>query len=231
MKHILITSTLFISMLMYSYTAVAQEESTKRPDPEHPVGENLEVPLDWEVRLDHSKDDVIIGADKESSDIYFVTMTPGWHITTGPAAIFYHPESTAEKAFQASATIHLFDPGKRNEGFGIFVGGKNLDNEEQSYLYFLIRNSGEFLIKRREGDDTHVVQNWTEHASIATFNEDTESSVENTLAITVGEEEVIFHINGEQVTTVAQTDIQTDGIVGLRVNHSLNLHISDLKVD
>ncbi len=45
--------------------------------------------------------------------------------------------------------------------YGLFVGGQDLEGDDQKYLYFLIRRSGEFLIKTRAGDETSVVHPWT----------------------------------------------------------------------
>ena len=202
-----------------------------RPDPENP-GENLAVPSDWKVRLDRPNPDVVIGDNAEESDIFFVNMAPGWHITTGPAAIFYHPQSTAEGNYTATADIHLFEPGERREAFGLIIGGNNLDAENQTYDYFLIRNSKEYLIKRRTGNDTATIQDWTGSDAIIPYTENTEGpSVLNTLSVQVGAEDVAFMINDLEVTRVPRSEIQTDGLVGLRVNHALNLHVADFKVE
>ena len=101
-------------------------------------------PADWKVRFDRPASD---------SDLYFVDMPPGWHITTGPSCILYNPANTVSGSFRVDAKIFLF-PGDRREGFGIFVGGADLDNENQSYLYFLIRKDGRYLVKRRTGSET-----------------------------------------------------------------------------
>lgn len=203
----------------------------QQPDPDKPVPENLAVPSEWEVRLDNPDDDVTIGADSESSDIYFVNMKPGWHITTGPRAIFWHPASDAEGTYRAHTKIYLFDPEGRNEAFGLFFGGQNLKEENQTYTYFLLRNSGEYLIKKRIGDDTEVVKDWTKTTAMSVYDESTESSVPNTLSIEVGEDEVRFFVNGEQVDTMPKDGLDTEGFVGLRVNHRLNLHIEDFGVE
>jgi len=212
--------------LLCSTVVIAQN----RPDPEVPQGENLEVPDGWEVRLDRDMDDVIISSDADSADIYFVNMTPGWHITSGPAAIYYHPGNTAAGEYKLSATLHLFDPGNRNrEAFGIFLGGTDLAGEDQRYLYFLIRNTGEFLIKERIGSETEVIQNWTSADSINLFTEDmNDSSAENTLSVSVSGSKLLFSINNNEVASVTAGNYPTDGLYGLRVNHSINLHISEL---
>jgi len=212
--------------LLCSTVVIAQN----RPDPEVPQGENLEVPDGWEVRLDRDMDNVIISSDADSADIYFVNMTPGWHITSGPAAIYYHPGNTAAGEYKLSATLHLFDPGNRNrEAFGIFLGGTDLAGEDQRYLYFLIRNTGEFLIKERIGSETEVIQNWTSADSINLFTEDmNDSSAENTLSVSVSGSKLLFSINNNEVASVTAGNYPTDGLYGLRVNHSINLHISEL---
>ncbi len=201
-----------------------------QPDPATPDGENLMVPESWKVRLDRPNLDIVIGAEADSSDIFFVNMTPGWHITTGPAAIFYHPDMVAKKNYTLESTMYLFDPGERREAYGMFMGGQDMEGDDIVYDYFLLRNSGEFLIKRRTGSETSILQDWTASEAVNMFGPDTESSVENRLRVDVGEQEVAFSVNGTEVASVPRDQVMTDGIAGLRINHALNVHVSDLKV-
>ncbi|MDR9419256.1 hypothetical protein [Gracilimonas sp.] len=215
-----------ILMLICSSLAMAQN----RPDPNVPQGENLEVPEGWEVRLDREMEEVLIGSNPDSADIYFVNMTPGWHISTGPAGIYYHPANTAEGNFEITSELHFFDPGERNrEAYGIFLGGKNLDNENQSYLYFLLRNTGEYLIKERIGSETETLQGWTASDVINVYEDGMDdSSVRNVVRTVVSGSDITFHINGTEVASLPASSYDTDGMYGLRVNHSINLHVSDL---
>lgn len=201
-----------------------------RPDPQNPDGEEGATPPSWEVRLDKPSDDVVIGADKETADIWFVNMTPGWHITTGPAAILYHPANTDSGAYSVTAKIYLFDPGERREAYGVFFGGQGLDGEDIQYDYFLLRNTGEFLIKRRTGAGTSLIQDWTAHEAIQIYGPDSESSVENNLRVDVMAEEVAFSVNGAEVARMPRADLLTDGIAGLRINHALNVHVAEIAV-
>ena len=211
-------------LLLMPAVALAQ------PDPQNPEGENLATPPTWTVRLDRPNPDVVIGADAESADIFFVNMTPGWHVTTGPAAIFYHGESMAHGDYRLEATIHLFDPGERREAYGVFMGGQNLDADDISYDYFLLRNTGEFLVKRRTGAETSLIQDWTAHESIKTYGEGSESSEKNQLTVEVSGDMVTFSVNGAEVANMPRSEVNTEGMVGLRINHALNVHISDLSV-
>lgn len=211
-------------ILAVPLTAFAQ------PDPNAPEGENLTTPPTWEVRLDRPNPEATVGSEQGEVDIWFVNMTPGWHITTGPAAIFYHPESTASGNYRLEATIHLFDPGERLEAYGVFMGGTDLEGDEIAYDYFLLRNNGEFLIKRRTGAETSVIHEWTAAESVGVYGPETESSVANNLAVDVGETEVVFSVNGAEVATVPRDSVHTDGIAGLRINHALNVHVSTLSI-
>lgn len=188
--------------------------------PKAPAQE-LERPDDWKVRLDR--------AGASESDLYFVAMPPGWHITTGPAGIFYDPARTATGTYRLSAEVHLF-PGERLEGVGVFFGGRQLDGPDQAYTYFLIRKDGRFLVKTRHGGETEVVVPWTEHAAIVR-HDGGEDAVKNVLAVEVGSDEVRFYVNGERVTSIPRSELDCDGGVGLRVNHGLNVHVSTLTVE
>ncbi len=188
------------------------------------------VPESWKVRLDRPNPELVVGADQDSVDIFFVNMTPGWHITTGPAAIFYHPDLVASGGYTLESTIHLFDPGERREAYGVFLGGQKLEDDEIKYDYFLLRNSGEFLIKRRTGSETSIIQDWTASQSINVFGPETEGSVKNHLRIDALEDMVAFSINGIEVASFSRDQMMIDGTVGLRINHALNVHISDLMV-
>ena len=52
----------------------------------------------------------------------------------------------------------------------------------------------------------------------------------NVLAAEVMNDEVRFFVNDREVTRIARNGLSLDGVVGLRVNHGLNLHIARLDV-
>ncbi len=198
-------------------------------DGSKPQGENLKVPNGWEWRFDKAGADVNVGSDSESADVFFVNMTPGWHITTGPAGIYYHAENKAEGDFTLDSKIYLFDTkGRNREAFGLFIGGQGLKSDDQSYIYFLLRNTGEFLIKKRTGSETSTIKGWTKTDAMTMFTEETESTAENNFQVKVAGNEIIFSLNGEVLSSMEKGELNTDGHYGFRVNHSINLHISSL---
>jgi hypothetical protein len=225
---------LSLALLVLAATPLAAQQS-QRPDPLVPQGENLAVPEGWAIRFDaphadHPRDHApTVGADS-TADVFFVNMTPGWHVTTGPAGVFYHPASTASGTYRAESMIHLFDPSARREAFGLLVGGQDLDGDAPRYDYFVIRQGGEFLIKRRDGDSTSTLVPWTAHDAIVSYHEG-DGAVANTLAVEVGEAEVAFSVNGAEVARLPRAEVRTDGVVGLRINHGLNLHVETFGVE
>jgi len=180
-------------------------------------------PKSFKVRWDSP------GADTAKAS--FVTMSPGWHLTTGPnSGIFYDPSWTATGNYKAESVIHLFDPPKGHaESYGIFVGGKDLEGAGQSYLYFLLRTDGQYLVKQRTGKAVKDVVAPTASPAIKPFVAGKES-VANTLAIAAGAETVDFLINGTKVASKPRKELAVDGTAGLRANHMLNLHVEKFAV-
>lgn len=182
-------------------------------------------PDGWMIRTDH--------AEQSPAEIAFMDMPPGWHVTTGPAAIFWHPERSASGTFRVEMEAYLFDPRERREGFGIFVGGADLDGPGQRYVYFLLREGGEFLVKRRAGEETEVLVDWSPAPSMLTFaaRADDQETARNVMSLDADAEELRFLVNGEEVASLPRAEVEVDGVVGMRVNHGLNLHVSRLDVE
>jgi len=200
-------------LLLAGGAAVAQEAEKK-------AAAKKEMPPGWKMRLD--------AADAKPAEFQFWTMPPGWHITTGPAAIVYDPAKTASGTFRIESETFLF-PGEHPEGVGIIFGGRGLDLPTQSYTYFLIRKDAQFLIKVRDRAETRALVPWTAHVAIVP-HDGTRQTAKNVLAVEAGGETVDFYVNGQKVHTLPRVQVQADGVVGLRVNHHLNVHITTLNV-
>ena len=225
MRH---AATAFVLLLAAATPACAQEHGQHQAAEPARTGADDPAarprPAGWQVRLDRP--------DRGSpADVVFADMPPGFHVTTGPAAVLYHPDSTATGSYRLDAEIFLFDPGERREGYGVFFGGQDLDGAGQRYVYFLLRRDGTFLVKTRSGDETATVRDWTAHSAIRAWDTRPagEATVQNTLAVQVGPTDVAFLVNGTEVTRVPRSELpSTDGVFGLRVNHSLNLHVTSV---
>ena len=87
-------------------------------------------------------------------------------------------------------------------------------------------------MKRRDGAATETLHGWTPHDAVLEWSEreSDAATAKNVLAIEAGATELTFFVNGEQVHAMAREGLHVDGVVGLRVNHGLDLHVSSLDV-
>ena len=180
------------------------------------------APDGWTVSLDKAGN---------AADTKFVTMGSGYHVTSGPAAIYYRAGDQGSGAFTANVSFGVRNGGSMGhpEGYGLFIGGTDLnDPAKQQYFYFLVRGDGKFFFAHRAGADVHKLVDWTENAAVNKSNEN--GAVSQVLSVQVAADSIRFLANGKQVHAVAKGGLKTDGQVGLRVNHALNLHISAFEV-
>ncbi len=176
----------------------------------------------WEARLDFEADiDSVLG---------FMNMGSGVHVmTTGAGfAIFWQPESTAEGDFSISATFTQMERSGHANAYGLFLGGSDLQGPNQQYSYFMLRQGGEYLIKKRMGEDLPTLVDWTAHDAVNDLNDQGAST--NTLTVQADGDTVRFLVNGAEVSSQPRSDVDTDGITGLRVTHLLNVHIDDISL-
>lgn len=178
------------------------------------------MPQGWQLRLDRAN---ATAAPK------FVEMGDGFHATTGPAAIFWNPAHNMTGDFRITATFTQTKAPTHPEAYGLFVGGKNLDQDNQDYGYIVIRGDGKYLIKHRAGAETHTIQDWTEHPKLN--KQDASGKATNTLAVELKGDHVRMFVNGEEVKSWEKSYWNALGQAGLRINHNLDVHVSDFKVE
>ncbi len=134
----------------------------------------------------------------------------------------------AKGDYTISASFTQTEPSGHPNAYGLFFGGADLSGSNQRYAYFVIRQGGEFLVKKRMGNDTPTLVDWTAHDAINDLDDQGRST--NTLTVEVGSSQVRFLVNGTEVTSQPRSAVDTDGITGLRINHLLDVHIGDLNL-
>jgi hypothetical protein len=197
--------------------AQSTDSAKGHADPDHAVQGGGALPAGWSARPD---------ANGDVKNIKFVTMAPGYHLTLGPAIILYRQTDKANGPFHTLATFHQMKKLKHAEGYGLFLGGQALAGKDQKYTYFLVRDDGTYLIKRRDGENTsEISKGWTPNPAIK--KGDAEGKATNLLEIDAKQNpnKIDFKVNGQTVYTADAKEIGTKGIVGIRANHNLDLHI------
>jgi hypothetical protein len=157
----------------------------------------------------------------------FGTMAPGWHITTRPAVTLFEPSYSTRGRFAVESETFLF-PGTSTSGFGLFVGGQNLD-EKGRYTAFLIRRDGSAAVEQVEQGRATLLHAWTK-AKAALPGAATGDPVKNVLRIEGEASTIVFLVNGTPVAELSRAAVRPDGVVGLRVGADLNLHVTNLDI-
>jgi opacity protein-like surface antigen len=213
-------SSLSAAALLAALTIpLAAQDSAEHAD--HAVQGGSAVPAGWTVRADKG----------EAKNVKVVSMGSGLHLTLGPAIILYRADTRGSGPFHALATFTQTKPSKHAEGYGLFVGGQDLDGAAQKYLYFLIRQDGSYLIKRRDGEKTSdVSKGWVQNAAVK--QADAKGSSTNLLEVDNKRDpsKLVFLVNGQEVYSTDAKGMALDGIVGIRANHKLDLHVEGFGV-
>ena len=164
---------------------------------------------------------------QQLADARYTPMADGkWEVVTGPHHIVYQTQDSASGVYTVSATIDQLESPTHPEAYGIFIGGQDLEGAGQRYGYFMVRGTGDYLVKNRDGSGTSNVVDWT--ASPAVPKADGSGKASYALSVQVGQDSIRFSVNGTPVSTVARSAVPTDGIAGVRIGH--NLHVATTRV-
>jgi hypothetical protein len=191
------------------------------PPPPRPVaGSGVEVP-GWWARVDDPKEGL--------TGLKFTAMSGGLHATTGPNLILWDPQQTASGSYTVKATFTVTKPPSHPVAYGLFIGGTNLEQDSQKYSYFVIREDGQFLVRKRDGAKaSDVGGSWAASPAVAGR---TSGVQKNELSIQVAGGKVSFMANGKEVASHPATAVDTNGIVGLRVGHGMDIQIDGFAVE
>jgi hypothetical protein len=206
--------------------AVACGDGAGRSGSERQAAESgAALPEGLALRLDRS--------NRDPADFRVTTGEWGLEVRTGPSGILYRPDESIDAGdFTVSAAFtELGAPMGHREGFGLFIGGRALDDPDQRYTYFLVRADGRFVIKERAGDSTvEVSDGWvsSEAVRVAAMED---GDISNDLSVSVVGDRVRFSCNGEEVADLSVAGLSTHGIVGIRVNHNLMIRVDRFRVE
>lgn len=187
-----------------------------------------QAPDGWRARVDLSQ----TAADPDDiSEVTLVTMGKGFRVTGGPAGTFWHPSHSVSGNYSARATFTLMKPSNHTNYYGLIFGGADLETPSQRYGYFLVAQNGTFIIRSRRGDNVQDVQTRVAHDAIRRPGADGRSS--NTLEVRVNGDTASYLVNGAVVHSSPKAAVSagTDGIVGVRVNHLLDVHVEGFETE
>ncbi len=183
-----------------------------------------DAPPGYLVRLDSERGDL--------AEFQLSQRGTGIGILTGPAGIAWRADDrVASGEFRAEATFVQYGaPVGYREAYGVFVGGSDLQGPDQEYIYLLVRPTGDYLVKRRRGETTEVLVDWTPHEAVRRVVTEGDEP-ENTLAIEVRDGQVAFRVNETEVHRMPIPEARPYGVAGIRANHRLDILVREWSVE
>lgn len=190
-----------------------------------PAGFQLKTPTDWKWRTDSPATAKDSDRGMGPTDWYYVGMPPGWHVTTNPGLVLFHPGHEGRGNFSIRSEIFLF-PGENQEEYGLFIGGRDLEasSTAPAYTAFVLRRDGKAAIINRSGTTSTMAVDWTANAAIVP--QAGTDAMKNVLSVDVSAATVVFSVNDKEVARVPRASVVADGPVGFRIGKSLNMHIT-----
>ena len=184
-----------------------------------------QTPQGWRMRVDESTS---AEDPDDRPDLRVVTVGSGMRITGGPAGTFWNPANAVTGNFTARASFTLMKPSSHTNYYGLIFGGRDVEGPKQTYVYFLVAQNGTYIIRRRVGEEVTDVQARMTHAAVR--RPDANGRSVNALEVRVAGNTVSYVINGMVVHTAPKGNLVTDGLVGVRVNHVLDVQVDGFTV-
>ena len=187
-----------------------------------------QAPEGLRVRVDRSTN---AQDPDDTAELKVAAMGKGFHVVGGPAGTFWDPKNMVSGNYTVRATFNLQQPSNHTNYYGIVFGGSDLEGAKQAYSYFIVAQNGQFQIRNRTADQVvsvHPARGGAAHDAVQRPAANGQST--NTLEVRVAGDTVSYVVNGTVVHTTPKSAVKTDGLVGVRVNHMLNVHVDGFTV-
>jgi len=171
------------------------------------------------------------------TDAKFDPMGGGFHVSTGPAIVYYHPSNVAMGDYTVSAAFD--EPKFQNlndhpHPYGIMIAGNKMDTPDMTLLYCSAQGDGKFIV-RGFGPAPFNINGPGAAANPAVKSVAIGSPVTNIVSMMVKGDTVSCSINGTQVWSAPKADLvgtgpgkimSTDGVYGIRTAHNVEFMVT-----
>ena len=165
-----------------------------------------------------------------------VGMGPGKHATTDPAITYWNPSIQVNGDFTVMSTLserEYMGLNTHPHPYGIVMGGNDMGSESASYLYCAAYGNGNFIV-RGFGPAPFQLNGPRGGAHPAVNKAEAKGKpVTQEIALQVKGDKVSCLINGPEVASYSKAELvaagklkSTDGVVGFRMGHNTDAHIS-----
>jgi hypothetical protein len=199
-------------------------------DPDKKVAGGGITAKGWQGKID-------AGATKSGgtiNDSKFAAMGGGFHVQTGPAALYWNPANTAKGDYTVKASFkESANKADHPHPYGIFIGGSKLDTDTPSVLYCAAYGNGTVLVRGFSGGK--VFTPVRRAPNDAAKKADASGTVTQDIAWSVKGDKAECMVNGAVVASLNKADIvgpdkldSTDGVYGLRIAHNIDVMVTGL---
>src|SRR5262249_13502609 len=154
--------------------------------------------------------------------------------------LYWNPANKGTGDFTVSATFtepKYMSSNNHPHPYGVFIGGSNLDNNDKlTALYCAAYGRGTFIVRGFGPAAFQVNGRGAANDAVHKATGQGESG-EQTIAMSVKGGNVSCSINGTVVGTWPKSEVvgagkltSTDGIVGVRVAHNVDVNVKDFKL-
>lgn len=155
-------------------------------------------------------------------------------VKTGPAGIFWNASNAASGNYEVKAT---FTEHKQNadhpHAYGLFIGGSDLETDNQAYAYCIAYGDGSYSVKYFNGAKVTNVVNREQSAAVR--KADAKGTATNEVGWRVRNGNASCVINGQEVKSWPASQLtgagklkSLDGVYGVRVSHNIDVSMSPI---
>jgi len=186
-----------------------------------------QAPAGWMLRVDNTP--AAVTPEKATLVEFSAAANGSFRARNGQAATYFNPANIATGSYTLKATFNVLRTTSPVEFYGLIFGGSGLEAPNQNYLYFMVAGNGNWLFKRRVGNDTEEIGGPAPHDAVKKLEG---GKATNALEVRVLADKIECLVNGAVVHTAPKTgrSARTDGVYGFRINHLLEMQVDGFGV-
>lgn len=165
---------------------------------------------------------VTVGTASYSGGEYHISGNTGGYI------VVYAPKTSEYNTANSRVliTTRSVSGSSPSLGYGLSVHGEMKNNQLEDYSFLIRTDSGDpayRIVLHQNGKET-VLVNWTSSSVIRT------GTSPNQLEVRTSDKQLVFYINGQYVTSVADTANYGTGLVGVYTSDTFEVAFDDLEI-
>ena len=216
---------------LWTLAAVIVASPAFGQDPDRTVKGGISA-AGWKGRVDRRP----LSQGKTVNDSKFATAPGGFRLSVGPAATYWNPANVAKGDYSVKATFKEHKMAASHpHSYGVFIGGNNLESENETLLYCIVYGNGTYSVKTFHGAKVTTVVDRASHDALKKADANGEATNEIGWTVKGGKPSCV--VNGTVVKSFERDEVvgadkldSTDGVYGIRVSHNLELTVTGLSL-